>query len=58
MPHKFYHGRTAKVFNVNPRSLGLLVWKKVNGRFVQKRLNIRLEHVRKSNTRTALIKRF
>ena len=28
MPHKLYHGRTAKVFNVNPRSVGLLMWKK------------------------------
>jgi large subunit ribosomal protein L21e len=58
MPHRFYHGRTAKVFNINPRSVGLLMWKKVNGRYVKKHLHVRLEHVRKSNVRTSLVKRF
>ena len=27
MPHMFYHGRTGKVFNVNPRSVGVEIQK-------------------------------
>lgn len=27
MPHHFYHGRTGKVFNINPRSVGVLIEK-------------------------------
>jgi large subunit ribosomal protein L21e len=54
MPHRFYHGRTGKVFNINPRSIGILMWKKVNGRKVEKKLNVRLEHVRRANVKSAL----
>lgn len=57
MPHHFYHGRTAKVFNVNPRSLGLIFHKQVKQRKIEKRIHIRPEHVRKSNCRLAFIDR-
>ena len=23
MPHRYYHGRTGRVFNINPRSVGV-----------------------------------
>lgn len=29
MPHHFYHGRTGKVFNINPRSIGVEIPKQV-----------------------------
>lgn len=29
MPHKFYHGKTGKVFNVTKRALGVIVNKQV-----------------------------
>jgi large subunit ribosomal protein L21e len=29
MPHHLYHGRTGKVFNVNPRSVGVVIEKQV-----------------------------
>ena len=57
MPHLFYHGRTGQVFSVNPKSLGVLVRKEVRNRIIEKRLNVRREHLRKSNCRTAFIQR-
>jgi large subunit ribosomal protein L21e len=29
MPHKFYHGRTGRVFDISPNSIGVLVNKQV-----------------------------
>ena len=48
MPFKYYHGRTGRVFNVNPRSIGVIVNKLVNGRFMHKRIHVRVEHIRPS----------
>jgi large subunit ribosomal protein L21e len=45
MPFKHYHGRTGVVFNVTKRSVGVRINKPVNGRIVEKRINVRLEHV-------------
>ena len=45
------------MFNVNPKSLGVIVKKEVRNRIIAKRLNIRREHLRKSNCRTAFIER-
>merc|ERR1712174_41906 len=49
MPHKFYHGRTGIVFNVTKTSVGVRVNKFVNGRILEKRIHVSIEHVRKSN---------
>lgn len=48
MPHKFYHGRTGRVFNVSRTSVGVEVSKQVRHRIIMKRFHIRVEHVRKS----------
>ena len=32
MPHRFYHGRTGRVFNVNPRAIGVIFKKTVGNR--------------------------
>lgn len=48
MPHKFYHGRTGKVFNVDPRSVGVLMQRQHGPRFYEKRITARIEHVRPS----------
>ncbi len=48
MPHKFYHGKTGRVFNVNPNSIGVLVNKQVRNRIIQKRVHFRVEHLRRS----------
>jgi large subunit ribosomal protein L21e len=48
MPFKFYHGRTGRVFNVNPNSIGVIVNKQVRNRIVPKRIHVRVEHLKRS----------
>jgi large subunit ribosomal protein L21e len=48
MPHKFYHGRTGRVFNVNPSSIGVIINKQVRNRIVPKRIHVRVEHLKRS----------
>lgn len=57
MPHKFYHGKTGRVFDVTKNSVGVIVNKRVNTRIIPKRLHVRIEHVRKSQSREAFIQR-
>ena len=53
MPHKFYHGKTGRVFNVTRQAVGVIVNKRVNTRIVPKRIHVRVEHVRLSQCREA-----
>ena len=55
MPHHFYHGRTGRIFNINPRSIGVTMAKVVRNRQEKKRINVRIEHIRKSNCRTGFL---
>lgn len=55
MPFKYYHGKTGKIFNVNPRSVGVIVSKPVRSRIIHKRIHVRIEHVRLSNCRRAFV---
>ena len=48
MPHKFYHGKQGKVFNVTRRALGLRVMKFIKGKIYRKMIHVRVEHVRPS----------
>jgi large subunit ribosomal protein L21e len=57
MPHKFYHGKTGKVFDVTAHAVGVIVNKLNNGRVMPKRLHVRIEHVRKSQSRVAFVDR-
>ena len=57
MPHKFYHGKTGRVFNVTAHAVGVVVNKLVNGRIIPKRIHVRIEHVRKSRSRVAFVER-
>lgn len=57
MPHKFYHGRTGIVYNVTPHAVGVIVNKVVGNRYIEKRVNIRIEHVRHSKCRQEFIER-
>ena len=57
MPYKYYHGRTGKVFNVNPRSIGVIVNKQVRNRIIPKRLHIRVDHLKLSSCRKAFLGR-
>ncbi|CAJ2632691.1 unnamed protein product [Trifolium pratense] len=45
MPHKFYHGRTGRVWNVTKRAIGVEVNKQVRNKILRKRIHVRVEHV-------------
>ena len=57
MPHKTYHGRTGIVFNVTKSAVGVRVNKLVNGRIIEKRIHVRIEHVRKSKCQKEILRR-
>merc|ERR1712146_697690 len=50
MPHKFYHGRTGRVWNVTKKALGVEINKVHRQRQIVKRIHVRLEHVRPSKS--------
>ena len=37
MPHKYYHGKTGRVFNVTQHAVGIIVNKQVRGKILAKR---------------------
>ncbi len=57
LPYKWYHGRTGIVYNVAKRAVGIEVNKVVRGRVEKKRVNIRIEHVRRSTCREDFLAR-
>jgi large subunit ribosomal protein L21e len=57
MPHKYYHGKTGKVWNISKRAVGVEINKRVRGRIIKKRIHVRVEHVRKSASRQAFLDR-
>ena len=57
MPHKHYHGRTGIIFNVTKSAVGVRVNKLVNGRVIEKRIHVRIEHVRQSTCQKEIIAR-
>ncbi|VUC36967.1 unnamed protein product [Clonostachys rosea] len=57
MPYKVYHGKTGVVYNVAKSAVGVIIYKKVWGRYIEKRINVRIEHVRASGSRDDFLKR-
>mmetsp|Transcript_8719 Transcript_8719/g.18431 ORF Transcript_8719/g.18431 Transcript_8719/m.18431 type:complete len:166 (+) Transcript_8719:49-546(+) len=57
MPHKFYHGKTGIVFNVTKRAVGVEVNKIVREKQLVKRINVRIEHVKRSRCREEFLNR-
>ncbi|ODV89225.1 hypothetical protein CANCADRAFT_58210 [Tortispora caseinolytica NRRL Y-17796] len=57
MPHKFYHGKTGVVFNVTKTSVGVIVHKQVRNRYIEKRISVRVEHIKHSKCREEFVKR-
>eukprot|EP00095_Tigriopus_kingsejongensis_P000731 maker-scaffold1526_size37455-snap-gene-0.11 protein:Tk00731 transcript:maker-scaffold1526_size37455-snap-gene-0.11-mRNA-1 annotation:"60s ribosomal protein l21" len=57
MPHKSYHGKTGRVFNVAKHAVGVIVNKRVKGRILPKRISVRIEHVTHSKCRTDFLSR-
>lgn len=57
MPHKVYHGKTGVVYNVTKSAVGVIIYKKVKHRYIEKRVNLRIEHVSPSRSREAFLRR-
>ncbi|RKP03741.1 hypothetical protein CXG81DRAFT_23576 [Caulochytrium protostelioides] len=57
MPHKYYHGKTGVVYNVSKVALGIICYKVVGNRYMEKRVNIRVEHVKPSKCRLEFLQR-
>ena len=57
MPHKFYYGKTGRIFDVNKRAVGIVINKKVRNKYLPKRLHVRIEHLKKSKCRENFIAR-
>ncbi|KAB2612317.1 60S ribosomal protein L21-1 [Pyrus ussuriensis x Pyrus communis] len=46
MPHKFYHGRTGRVWNVTKRTVGVEINKQVGNRIIRKMIHVCTEEFR------------
>ncbi|XP_041359165.1 60S ribosomal protein L21-like [Gigantopelta aegis] len=57
MPHKVYHGKTGRVYNVTQHAVGVIVNKQVGNRVIPKRINVRIEHVKQSKCRKEFLQR-
>ncbi|XP_069499127.1 large ribosomal subunit protein eL21-like [Ambystoma mexicanum] len=57
MPHKCYHGKTGRIFNVTQHAVGIIVNKQVKGKIVSKGINVRIEHIKHSKSRDSFLQR-
>jgi len=57
MPHKVYHGKTGIVYNVTKSAVGVIIYKRVNNRYMEKRVNVRIEHINHSRCRAEFVNR-
>ncbi|KAK0723733.1 ribosomal protein L21e-domain-containing protein [Apiosordaria backusii] len=57
MAHKVYHGKTGVIYNVTKSAVGIIIYKKVRHRYIEKRLNVRIEHIQPSRSRDDFLRR-
>ncbi|KAK6429698.1 60S ribosomal protein L21A [Oleoguttula sp. CCFEE 5521] len=57
MPHKDFHGKTGVVYNVTKSAVGVILYKQVGNRYIEKRVNVRIEHVNHSRSRDEFLRR-
>lgn len=57
MAHKVYHGKTGVIYNVTKSAVGIIIYKKVNHRYLEKRINVRIEHISPSRSRDDFLRR-
>ncbi|KAI5299502.1 hypothetical protein KEM56_003195 [Ascosphaera pollenicola] len=57
MPYKVYHGKTGVVYNVPKSALGVICYKRVGNRYLEKRVNVRIEHLQHSRSREDFLRR-
>uniref|UniRef100_A0A8C6S2U9 Large ribosomal subunit protein eL21 n=1 Tax=Nannospalax galili TaxID=1026970 RepID=A0A8C6S2U9_NANGA len=56
MPHKCYHGKTGRVYNIIQHAVGIVVNKQVKGKILAKRINVHIEHIKHSKSRDSFLK--
>lgn len=56
-PYKVYHGKTGVVYNVTKSAVGVILYRQVGNRYIEKRINVRIEHVRHSRSREEFLTR-
>ncbi|AEO54979.1 hypothetical protein MYCTH_75107 [Thermothelomyces thermophilus ATCC 42464] len=57
MAHKVYHGKTGVIYNVTKSAVGIIIYKKVKHRYIEKRINVRIEHIQPSRSREDFLRR-
>lgn len=57
MPHKVYHGKTGVIYNVTKSAVGVIIYKRVGNRYIEKRVNVRIEHINHSRSREEFLNR-
>src|SRR5215467_321386 len=57
MPYKVYHGKTGVVYNVTKSAVGVIIYKRVGNRYLEKRVNVRVEHISHSRSREEFLRR-
>ncbi|CAI4218289.1 unnamed protein product [Parascedosporium putredinis] len=57
LPYKVYHGKTGVIYNVAKSAVGVIIYKKVKHRYMEKRLNVRVEHIQPSRSREGFLRR-
>jgi large subunit ribosomal protein L21e len=57
MPYKVYHGKTGVIYNVTKSAVGVIVYRKVGNRYIEKRVNVRVEHIALSRSREDFLNR-
>jgi len=57
LPYKWYHGKTGVVYNITKSAVGIIIYKPVGNRYIEKRVNIRIEHVSHSKCRQSFVDR-
>lgn len=58
MPHKYYHGQTGRVYDVNNRAVSIIVYRKVGHKYIERHINARVEHLSHSRCNEDTKKRF
>ncbi|KAK7825456.1 hypothetical protein U0070_012256 [Myodes glareolus] len=56
MPHKCYHGKTRRVYNVTQPAMGITVNKQVKGKIPAKRISVWIEHIKHSKRRDSFLR--
>ncbi|CDK25564.1 unnamed protein product [Kuraishia capsulata CBS 1993] len=57
MPFKYYHGKTGIIYNVTKTAVGVILYKVVGNRYLEKRVNIKVEHIKHSKCRQEFLER-